>query len=285
MAKLATAGLPLAVITGACGGMGIACARVMGRHHRLILADVSAERLEALSRDLTIEGAVVAAVTPGDISQPSVIASIAQAVEAHGPLRSLIHTAGLSPSLADWKPIVEVNAVASVRLLDALEPGLEPGAAAVMIASMAGHRAPPVPAIDALFDNPLDPGLLAAMEPYLRELPGANGSHGLGTVAYSQSKRAVLRLCRSRAAAWGARGARITTISPGMISTPMGRKEVSENPNAGGLLESTPAGRWGTSQDIANVAEFLVSDLASFVSGSDVLVDGGLVAVVGSGRD
>jgi NAD(P)-dependent dehydrogenase (short-subunit alcohol dehydrogenase family) len=275
------AALPLAVISGACGGMGVACARVMGRHHRLVLTDMSAERLETLAQDLTTQGVLVDAVAAGDIAQPSTVAAVAGEIEAHGPLGALIHTAGLSPTLATWGPIVEVNLVATVRLLDAIEPGLRPGAAAVLIASMGGHYAAADLAIDALFDDPLDERLLARLEPLLRTQPGANGSHGLGTVAYAQSKRALLRLCQRRAAAWGARGARIVTISPGMISTPMARKEVAENPSARGIVERTPAGRWGSALDIANVAEFLASDLASFVSGSDVRVDGGLMATVG----
>jgi NAD(P)-dependent dehydrogenase (short-subunit alcohol dehydrogenase family) len=272
--------LPLAVVTGACGGMGVACARVMGRHHRLVLADVSAERLESLSQDLTAQGVVVDAVVAGDLAQPSAVAAVAGSIATHGPLGALIHTAGLSPTLAGWGLIVEVNLVATARLLDAIEPGLAPRAAAVLIASMGAHYAVADHAIDALFDHPLDSRLLARLEPLLRAQPGANGSHGLLTVAYGQSKRALLRLCQRRAAAWGARGARIVTLSPGMISTPMARKEVAENPGARGLVERTPAGRWGSALDIANVAEFLASDLASFVSGSDVRVDGGLMAAM-----
>jgi NAD(P)-dependent dehydrogenase (short-subunit alcohol dehydrogenase family) len=145
---------------------------------------------------------------------------------------------------------------------------------------MAGHLAPVDLAIDALFDDPLDQRLLAQLEPLLRAQPGANGSHDLRSAAYSQSKRALLRLCQRRAAAWGARGARIVTISPGMISTPMAQMEVAESPHLQGLIERAPAGRWGSALDIANVAEFLASDLASFVSGSDVRVDGGLMAAM-----
>jgi NAD(P)-dependent dehydrogenase (short-subunit alcohol dehydrogenase family) len=271
-------GLPLAVITGACGGMGVACARVMGRHHRLVLADVSVERLQALAQDLTTQGVVVDALLAGDIAQPSTVAALAWSIGAHGPLGALIHTAGLSPALADWGPIVEVNLVATVRLLHAIEPGLARGAAAVLIGSMAGHLAPVDLAIDALFDDPLDQHLLARLEPLLRAQPGANESHGLRSAAYSQSKRALLRLCQRRAAAWGDRGARIVTISPGMILTPMAQREVAESPHLQGLVERTPVGRWGSALDIANVAEFLASDLASFISGSDVRVDGGLTA-------
>jgi len=280
MTRSAEARRPLAVITGACGGMGLACARVFARHHRLVLTDVSAERLASLAAQLTADGAVVAAQAAGDISGAEAIAAIAQAVEAHGPLGALVHTAGLSPALAPWDRIVEVNLSGTVRLLDALEPRLAPGAAAVLIASIAGHKFTSKPEIDALLADAGAPGLAERARPHLEALAGGADAQLLAATAYGFSKYGVIRLCEQRAGAWGARGARIVSISPGMISTPMGRKEVDENELASSMLKATPAGGWGAPLDIASAAEFLASDLAGFVSGCDLRVDGGLIGAL-----
>jgi NAD(P)-dependent dehydrogenase (short-subunit alcohol dehydrogenase family) len=280
---LASNALPLALITGANGGMGRACVRVMGRRHRLILADLAADALELFARDLALDGVRIAAVVPGNIARQTTIEALADAIDAQGPLKALVHTAGVS-AVAGWKQIIDVNLVATVRLLDAVESRLRPGAAAVLIASMAGHFAEVVPEIDELFETPLAHDLLPRFEQILSIRPGAYEQLGSDMAAYAQSKRAVLRLCERRAAAWGALGARITTISPGVISTPMSLREAQKNSTAehiNGLVEQTPIKRWGAPADIANVAEFLCSDLASFVSGSDVRVDGGLMAVRG----
>jgi NAD(P)-dependent dehydrogenase (short-subunit alcohol dehydrogenase family) len=212
----------------------------------------------------------------GDLAEPATALEIARATSAGGGLDVLVHTAGLSPSLAGWEAIVEVNLVATVRLLDALEPQLQRGAAAVLIASMAGHIFDSTAEIDAVLDTVAEPGLAARLEPHLRRMTNAGGPGDLAASAYGATKRAVLRLCEQRAVTWGKRGARIVSVSPGLIATPMGRKEAAENEAAAALLRATPADRWGTPLDIAAAVEFLASDQAGFISGCDLRVDGGL---------
>lgn len=275
---------PLALITGACGGMGIACARVFSRRHRLLLTDLDAARLAALAEELRRDAGEAPAVVAGDIAAPELAGRLAEAAAGQGGLDVLVHTAGLSPALAGWEAIVEVNLAATVRLLDALEPQLAPGAAAVLLASMAGHLFASSPEIDAVLDTADEPGLAQRLEPHLRAQPGANGPYGLAQPAYGASKYAVARLCEQRAIAWAQRGARIVSLSPGLIATPMGLKEAAENPAAGSLVAATPAGRWGTPLDIASAAEFLASDLAGFITGCDLRIDGGLTAALRHGR-
>jgi len=265
----------VAVITGACGGMGIACARLLGRSYRLVLADVDEARVGALADDLSGGGHDIAGRVAGDIADDDVLARLAEATRAAGVLGGLVHTAGLSPALAGWEAIIRTNLVATHKLLDRIEPLLTPGAAAVMIASMAGHRGADAE-LDEAGDDPLAADLLQKLHALMAVRVNPGDPVALGTVAYSVSKRAVIRMAEARAVAWARLGARIATISPGLIYTPMGRLEVERGGGgAASLQAATPLARWGTPLDIANAVEFLLSDRASFITGTDLRVDGG----------
>jgi NAD(P)-dependent dehydrogenase (short-subunit alcohol dehydrogenase family) len=129
--------------------------------------------------------------------------------------------------------------------------------------------------IDAVLADPLDQHFMAKVEGIINSMGGATSQGGMGGISYSLSKRAVHTMVRDCGVAWGPKGVRVTSISPGMIATPMGKKEM-EDPAGGGrmLADVTPVGRVGTAMDIALAAQFLISDAASFISGADLLVDG-----------
>ena len=148
-----------------------------------------------------------------------------------------------------------------------------PGTAAIFVSSLAGHGEPPAQAVVALLDDPLDPGFLDAFGAAL----GGSPHPGL---AYSYAKWALNRRCRRRAAAWGTRGARIVSLSPGLIASPMGAIEFARQPAKYDMLRKTPLAREGTMLEIADAIDFLASDRASFISGVDLLVDGGLAAAM-----
>jgi NAD(P)-dependent dehydrogenase (short-subunit alcohol dehydrogenase family) len=262
------------LITGAAGGMGRACARLMGAQDDLVLTDVSAASLDAFAEELRRDGYNVAAHA-GDMSDDAVIAAVVKDVAAGGQAFAVVHTAGLSPSLGDWQAIMQVNLVATEKLLRALEPALVPGTALVLIASAAGHMFPSMPEVEVVLAEPLAPAFMATIEGIINHMGGANSQGGMGGISYSLSKKAVLNICTSRALAWGPKGVRITSISPGMIATPMGKSEMANTSGAMALLDATPVGRVGTAMDIALAAQFLCSDAASFISGTDLLVDGG----------
>jgi NAD(P)-dependent dehydrogenase (short-subunit alcohol dehydrogenase family) len=268
----------LAVITGAAGGMGTALARLLGRTKRLILTDVNAPRLDALLAALTEEGYQAHGVA-GDLAEVSVAESLAERCAQLGSIRSIVNAAGLSPVQADWQSIIRANSVAPARLLEAFEPYLAPGVACVLIASVAGHLGPQEAISDALLANALQANLLDALEPRLAALVAAQGGTMQGH-AYSLSKRGTIRLSEQRALAWGNKGARIVSLSPGVVRTPMGRQEAASGNRAQAMVDITPAGRWGTAMDIATTAEFLLSDAASYITGCDIRVDGGAVAVM-----
>jgi NAD(P)-dependent dehydrogenase (short-subunit alcohol dehydrogenase family) len=260
--------MPLAVVVGA-GAMGMAIARRLGQRHRLILAEVDGQRLEAAAATLKSEGIWVVPVVC-DVTQATSVNVLAQVVSNHGPMRTLAHVAGLSPSMADWRTIMLVNLVGPTLMADALLPLVTQGSAAIFVASLAAHLAVPEPRVMQVLDEPLKQGFLAALVETLGQEPSTQQS-------YQLSKTALVRLCQRRAIAWGERHARIVSLSPGLIATPMGALEF-RNPFKYELLAKTPLQRQGGMPEIADAVEFLASDRASFISGIDLLVDGGLNA-------
>jgi NAD(P)-dependent dehydrogenase (short-subunit alcohol dehydrogenase family) len=272
----------IAVVTGGLGGIGQACARLLGRRYKLVLGDIDEGRLSELADRLRAEGHDVLACVAGDLAEVTGADRLVEAACEAGTLACVVHAAGLSPALAGWEAIIRANLVSTELLLQAIERQQTRGLVAVLLASMAGHLAPADPETDAAAADPLNEGLLSAMYAPISRLTGSNDEHALARSAYAQSKRAVLRIAQQRAAAWGKWGGRILSVSPGIISTPMGHKEVDGNPYARHTLESTPAARWGSPLDIANAVDFLASDFATFITGCDLRVDGGVTTVLAS---
>lgn len=268
----------LALITGAAGGVGLACARLLGRTHKLLLTDIHSARLDAVIEVLFDEGYRAEGLA-GDLADPSCVAALAERCASHGAVRSIVNAAGLSPRQADWQRIVRANTIGPVRLLDAVEPWLEQGSACVMIASVAGHLGRSDGTIDRMLIDALRPDLAEALAPRIAAMSAAEGGTAEGN-AYSLTKRGIIDLCERRAPSWGEKGARIVSLSPGVIWTSMGRLEADEGDRARRMVDATPVGRWGTAMEIATVAEFLLSDAAAFITGCDVRVDGGAVAAM-----
>jgi NAD(P)-dependent dehydrogenase (short-subunit alcohol dehydrogenase family) len=271
--------LPLALVTGAAGGMGRAISHVLARRYRLILTDFKADSLAALAADLRFDGAAVVAEISGDIAAPATIAALAEAVRANGTLGALVHTAGISPKMGAWDRVLEINLSGTLRLLDTLEPLLAPGGSGVLIASLASHMFAGSPAIEARLRDVRADTPVGTLEDIVREAAAQSDDPvALSSAAYGLSKYGVRLLCEFRAERWGQLGCRLNSVSPGLIATPMGLMESRENPAAGALAELAPAGRWGTAYDIADGVEFLLSPAASFVSGCDLRIDGALAA-------
>ncbi|MFG2943456.1 SDR family oxidoreductase [Streptomyces sp. NPDC048282] len=265
-------GRQLAVVIGA-GGMGAAVARRLSHGHRVLVADIDAKRAESLARQLTGEGGEVESVEC-DVTRPESVAALADAVREKGGFRVLAHVAGLSPAAEDFGLILRVNLTGPALVTRALLPHAGTGAAAILVSSLAGHGFTPAPAVAALLREPHDLRMTERIEAETAEEKRS------GALAYQISKYGLLALARREAGAWGERGARIVSLSPGLIATPMGAVEFEHSPTKRGLLARTPLGRQGTMLEIADAVEFLASDRASFISGTDLLVDGGLAGIL-----
>jgi NAD(P)-dependent dehydrogenase (short-subunit alcohol dehydrogenase family) len=268
-------GQALAVVVGA-GGMGMAIARRLGDSFRVLLADRDPDHLDRQVTLLQAEGHDARGVVC-DVVDPDAVYRLAAAAEESGPVRALAHVVGLSPSMADGETILRVNLVGPTLIADAFVEVARPGTAAVFIASLAGHLVDLTPEETAALDDPLAPDFVASVA-------AAVGGEVDAAKAYQLSKAALVRMCRRRAAAWGEHGARIVSLSPGLIATPMGALEFAAQPEKRRLLPLTPLGREGTMVEIADAVDFLLSDRASFVTGTDLLVDGGMSAALRHGR-
>lgn len=268
------------VVTGGASGLGAASAHRLGRRGTLLMIDVNATRLELVAAQLRSEGIQVE-TRVCDISDEQSISSLAETTASLGRLAGIVHAAGISPRMADWRRVLIVNLVGTGLLLRALLPLAEPGTAAVCIASNAAHY--PLKrdlALEAVLDDPLASDFLSRIEPFISTTvsmlpPGLPDP--LAGAAYCLSKRGVIRLCERLSPAWALRGARIVSISPGPIDTPMGQLEL---PNLGAMLEQTPIRRLGRPEEIAAVIDFLCSTDASYITGTDLLVDGGFTGAM-----
>jgi len=273
----------VAVVTGAGGAMGRACASALASDIDVLLAtDVDTNTLESAAKGIRQIASSKVSTVAGDIADRSFVDDLSTRVAALGDLHSLVHTAGLSPSMAGWRDILRVDLVATAALLEAFTPRVARGSAAVCIASVSGHMG----AFDAATDAVLDDPLATDFEARFRSLHDAEPDPG---ATYRLAKRGVVRLCQRAAVAWGARGGRVVSLSPGLIDTEMGRLELEHNSIKTWMAEITPLagnraggetvlpGRIG---DIADSVSFLCSERASFISGCDVLVDGGLLAAM-----
>jgi NAD(P)-dependent dehydrogenase (short-subunit alcohol dehydrogenase family) len=271
----------ITVVTGAAGGMGGACARVLAaRSDVLVLTDVDEGRLHTAAALLEREGVAVQSFI-ADLGDPAAISELATRTSELGDLHGLVHTAGLSPAMAGWQEILRVDLIGVASLLDAFLPHVGPSSVAVCFASAAAHMGAFDPAMDAVLDDVFAPDLEAR---YL----AAFGSEPDSGMTYRLAKRAVIRLCERAAVAWGPRGGRVVSLSPGLIDTEMGRLELEDNAIKTWMTEITPVVRpsdddaelRGRADDIATAVAFLCSDAASFVSGCDLQVDGGLIAAM-----
>ena len=262
--------LPLALIVGA-GGIGMVVARRLGQRHRLMLADRDPDHLQAAVAALAAEGHDAVACLC-DVTSPADVTAMAGAAAAAGPLRTLAHVVGLSPSVGDWRAIMAVDLVGAALVEQAIGPVIAPGGAGVFVSSLAAHGPAPAAEIAALMAAPLAADFLDRLQALAGALdPGA---------AYSHAKWALNRLCRWQAGAWAERGARIVSLSPGLIASPMGAIEFERQPAKLRMLEMTPVKREGTMIEIAGLVDFLASDAASFLTGVDILADGGLSAAM-----
>ncbi|MFI6365979.1 SDR family oxidoreductase [Nocardia sp. NPDC050630] len=268
----------VAVIVGA-GSIGLAIARRIGNGRAVLLADYSQKTLDAASELFSGEGYDVATRVT-DVSEPAAVAALADAAAELGPVTQVVHTAGVSPVQATTERVLQVDLLGTALVLEAFARVIAPGGAGVVIASMAGHmQGPYAPEIEHALANAETSELLAL--PFLQA-----DQVGDSLAAYSLSKRANALRVRAQANIWGERAGRVNSLSPGIILTPLAREEMS-GPGAElyrSMIDNSAAKRVGTPDEVAEAAAFLLGRQAAFIIGSDLLMDGGVIAAMSAGR-
>lgn len=261
------------VIWIGAGQIGLAIVRRIASGKKIIIGDKNIVNAQAAAEVLNNTGFDAVAMEADLSSRESILSLISEAHE-YGNIRHLVNSAGVSPSQALIETILKVDLYGTAVLLEEVGKVIAQGGAGVTISSQSGHRMPALtPEEDRLLATTPTEELLS-----LEMLRPENIRDTLH--AYQMAKRCNVKRVMSEAVKWGERGARINSISPGIIVTPLAIDEFngSRGDFYKNMFAKCPAGRPGTADEVAHVAELLLDDKAAFITGSDFLIDGGATA-------
>ena len=265
------------VLLGA-GSMGTAIVKRISTNRIIFLGDINEENLKSREEELKYNGFAVETQVVDALNKES-LESFAKKASELGNIKYFIDTAGASPNQASPEHIINLDLVATSMAIDVFANYIAQGGAGLIISSQTGY----------MMNLPAEIENQIALTPTeeLKDLDFIkNDAVENSGVAYIVAKRANhLKVRTAAATTWGDKGARINSISPGIIVTPLAYDEFEAAGDAyQEMINSSPAKRVGTSEEIARVAEFLLSDDSSFITGIDLLVDGGVIASISSGR-
>ena len=264
------------VVIGA-GGIGVAIARRQGFGRTVLLADFNEAVLTAAAEELRTASYAVETQIVDVSSRESVLALVDKAASL-GSVVQVVNTAGLSPNMAPPERVLAVDLYGPALVFEAFGEVIAPGGAGLIISSMAGHMLPPLTPEEnkALAFTPADE---------LLDLPVVKGVPD-SMVGYMLAKRANHLRVQAEAIRWGERGARVNSISPGIIATPLAQHELNSPIGDGyrAMIAASPARRMAPPEEIAVAASYLFGPDAGFITGSDLLIDGGVVAAMFAGQ-
>lgn len=260
------------LLTGA-GQIGMAIARRIGYGKKIIIGDKNLENAKSISKTLTDAGFDVD-YFECDISSRDSIKNIISESQKYGQIKNFINAAGVSPSQASIETILKVDLYGTAVLLEEVGKVVTEGTTGVTISSQSGHRMKQLGAT-------IDEQLATTPTEELLDLEVLQVENIEDTLhAYQLAKRCNVKRVMHEACRWGEKGARINSISPGIIVTPLAIDEFN-GPRGDfykNMFANCPSGRPGTADEVANVAELLLNEKGSFITGSDFLVDGGATA-------
>ncbi|KUI22152.1 oxidoreductase [Mycobacterium sp. GA-1285] len=263
----------VSIITGGAGGMGQATARIVGRDHALVLCDVRKDRLDTAAAIMADAG-ITATAVHCDVTDRAAVDRLFETATGVGTIASVIHTAGVSPSMGDAEYVMRTNAIGTVNVNEVFFEVASDGAAIVNVASMAAHMLP-----DEMIPKGKFPQAMTDQDAFMADMLAAcdiAGPEARSGIAYAVSKSFVRWYSSSQAERFNAKGLRIVSVSPGSVDTEMGRLE--EQAGAGAMVADAAVPRWGTPEEMAELFAFCASGKASYLTGTDILNDGGVVA-------
>jgi NAD(P)-dependent dehydrogenase (short-subunit alcohol dehydrogenase family) len=260
------------VITGGGGGMGMETAKIMGKTNYIVLVGRTQEKLETARKALKAEG-VKAESYVCDISKPDAVGELADHAKKLGTITAVINAAGMSPHMGDPKTIMEANALGTININEAFFEVMEKGSCIIDVSSMAGYIIPKIilPTRCYKYSRLNKEIFIRKMMSRVNLFPKKIRS-GL---AYGISKHFIIWYAKTDAAKFGEKGVRVISVSPGSFETSMGEVEKKR---AGDITKYCALKRFGHVEEIANLLAFCASDKAGYLTGVDILCDGGLVA-------
>lgn len=260
------------ILTGA-GQIGMAIGRRMGYGMKIIVGDNRMTNVEAIADIMNKAGFDTVPFQMDLSSRESILSMIAEA-QKYGPIKMLVNAAGVSPSQASIETILKVDLYGTAVLLEEVGKVIAEGGTGVTISSQSGHR---MPALTPEQDEQL--AMIPTDELLALDMLQPGNIHDT-LHAYQMAKRCNVKRVMAEAVKWGQRGARINSISPGIIVTPLALDEFN-GPRGDfykNMFAKCPAGRPGTADEVANVAELLMRPQGAFITGADFLIDGGATA-------
>ena len=264
--------LDVMILTGA-GQIGMAIARRMGYGKKIVVGDKKMENAEDVARIMNNAGFDAIPVEMDLSSRASILSLIAEA-RKYGEILMLVNAAGVSPSQASIETILKVDLYGTAVLLEEVGKIIKEGGVGITISSQSGYRMPALTADE-------NEQLACTPTEELLSLDILQPQNIRDTLhAYQMAKRCNVKRVMAEAVKWGERDARINSISPGIVVTPLALDEFN-GPRGDfykNMFAKCPAGRPGTADEIANVAELLMSDRGAFITGADFLIDGGATA-------
>jgi NAD(P)-dependent dehydrogenase (short-subunit alcohol dehydrogenase family) len=263
----------VSIITGGAGGMGTATAKLVGRDHTVVLCDVRQDRLDGVAATLNDLG-MSPVIVNCDVTDRQAVNRLFETASGLGKLASVIHTAGVSPSMGDADYVMRTNALGTVNVNKVFYETAADGAAIVNVASMAAHMLP-----DEMIPSAKFPLALEDEDRFMDAMLAACNivpEEARSGIAYAVSKSFVRWYSTSQAETFNGRGLRIVSVSPGSIDTEMGRLE--EQAGAGAMVANAAVPRWGKPEEMAELLAFCASDKAGYLTGTDILNDGGVIA-------
>jgi NAD(P)-dependent dehydrogenase (short-subunit alcohol dehydrogenase family) len=263
----------VSVITGGAGGMGRATAKVVGADHSLVLADVRQDRLDEAASELDGLGITFTAVNC-DVTDRRAVDALLDTAAGLGTLVSVIHTAGVSPSMGSAEYVMRTNAIGTLNVNESFFARAAEAAAIVNVASMAAHMLPETMIPTTQFPHALtdDSAFMTDMLAVCAIVPDEMQSG----IAYAVSKSFVRWYSIAQCERFNGKGLRILSVSPGSIETEMGKLEADAG--AGAMVADAAVPRWGRPEEMASLLAFCASENAGYLTGTDILNDGGVIA-------
>ena len=260
------------VITGGGSGMGLATAKILGKDNYIIIVGRTVKKLESALKELETEG-IEAESFACDISDGVSVNMLAAHTKKIGTISSVIHAAGMSPHMGESNKIMETNALGTINMNEAFYNVMEEGSCIIDVSSMSAYLTPKfIMPISAYKYSRINKDIF--MKKMMARVNIFPKKYRAG-VAYSISKNFVIWFAKTDAAKFGQKGIRVLSITPGSFETPMAELEKDET---AGFIKYCAIKRLGHVEEIANLLAFCSSDKAGYLTGADILCDGGCVA-------